>query len=342
MRRSHQTFGWSSVVVFLLAVGAACCLGLGFVLQQQAAQRAPRSDLLHWRLLLDLMRMPQWLLGTAFMVSGLALSALALDKGEVSLVEPLLATNLLFAMALARVLTRQSLGRSGWCGVLLLAAGVTMFIVAGKPQGGGTEAGALRHWLTVGIVVGLTLLLVSTARRMPLLEEATLLALAAGLLYGLQDALTRTVAQRLDHHGLGEVLRTWEPYAVLAAGVVGLLLVQSAFEAAPLRMSLPALTAAQPLTGIACAVAFLGDRLRVTPAALAWEAAGLVCIVVGVVVIGRHPAMPGSGHRHGPLHRHGADPGAGAGPGADSGPGPGSGPGAGGGNGSGPGTGPGS
>lgn len=109
------------MVVFLLAVGAACCLGLGFVLQQQAAQRAPRSDLLHWRLLLDLMRMPQWLLGTAFMVSGLALSALALDKGEVSLVEPLLATNLLFAMALARVLTRQSLGRSGWCGVLLLA-----------------------------------------------------------------------------------------------------------------------------------------------------------------------------------------------------------------------------
>ncbi|WP_371477808.1 DMT family transporter [Kitasatospora sp. NBC_00315] len=282
------------MAVFLLALGAACCLGLGFVLQQQAAQRAPRADLLHWRLLLDLLRMPQWLLGTAFMVGGLVLSALALDKGEVSLVEPLLATNLLFAMGLSRVLTRQSLGRSGWAGVVLLGVGVTAFIVAGQPQGGGTPAGALRHWLTVGIISGLSLLLVSSARRMPLLEEATLLALAAGLLYGLQDALTRTVAQRLDTSGVAEVLRTWEPYAVLAAGVVGLLLVQSAFEAAPLRMSLPALTAAQPLTGIACAVAFLGDRLRVTPGALAWEAAGLLCIVVGVVVLGRHPAMPGS------------------------------------------------
>lgn len=280
------------MAVFLLAVGAACCLGLGFVLQQHAAQRAPRSDLLHWRLLLDLMRMPEWLLGTTFMVSGLALSALALDKGEVSLVEPLLATNLIFAMALSRILTRQSLGRSGWAGVALLAAGVTMFIVAGRPTGGGAEAGALRHWLVVGVVVALTLLLVSTARRMPLFEEATLLALAAGLLYGLQDALTRTTAQRLDTAGVGEVLRTWEPYAVVASGIVGLLLVQSAFEAAPLRMSLPALTAAQPLAGIACAVGFLGDQLRVTPAALAWQATGLVCIVVGVIVIGRHPAMP--------------------------------------------------
>ena len=294
MRTGHEPFGWSPVAVFLLALGAACCLGLGFVLQQQAAQRAPRADLLHWRLLLDLVRMPQWLLGTAFMVSGLVLSALALDKGEVSLVEPLLATNLLFALGLSRVLTRQSLGRSGWAGVILLCVGVTAFIVAGQPQGGGAPAGALRHWLTVGIVSGLSLLLVSTARRMPLLEEATLLALAAGLLYGLQDALTRTVAQRLDSSGLAEVLRTWEPYAVLATGVVGLLLVQSAFEAAPLRMSLPALTAAQPLTGIACAVVLLGDRLRVTPAALTWQAIGLLCIVVGVVVLGRHPAMPGS------------------------------------------------
>ncbi|WP_441249752.1 DMT family transporter [Kitasatospora sp. McL0602] len=280
------------MAVFLLAIGSACCLGLGFVLQQQAAQRAPKSDLLHWRLLLDLVRMPEWLLGTAFTTSGLILSALALDSGEVSLVEPLLATNLLFAMALSRVITKQSLGRSGWGGVVLLGLGVTAFIVAGHPQGGGAEAGPLRYWLVFGTVAGLALLLVSTARRLPLFEEATLLALAAGLLYGVQDALTRVTAQRFDRGGLSLALTGWQLYVVIVIGVVGLLLVQSAFEAAPLKMSLPALTAAQPLAGIACAVGFLGDRLRVTPGALAWEAAGLLAIVAGVLVIGRHPAMP--------------------------------------------------
>ncbi|AUG80224.1 hypothetical protein CFP65_5526 [Kitasatospora sp. MMS16-BH015] len=280
------------MAVFLLAIGSACCLGLGFVLQQQAAQRAPRSDLLHWRLLLDLVRMPEWLFGTLFTTGGLVLGALALANGEVSLVEPLLATNLLFAMALSRVITRQSLGRSGWLGVVVLGLGVTAFIVAGQPRAGGEQAGALRYWLVFGAIAAAALLLVSAARRLPLFEEATLLALAAGLLYGLQDALTRITAERFDHGGISHALTGWQLYGVVGIGVVGLLLVQSAFEAAPLKMSLPALTAAQPIAGIVCAVGVLGDRLRVTPGALAWESAGLLAIVAGVLVVGRHPAMP--------------------------------------------------
>ena len=280
------------VTVFLLGLGAACLLGLGFVLQQHAAQQAPTTDMLSYRLLLRLMRSREWLLGIALMVGGQVLSAIALSVGRISLVEPLLATNLLFAMGLARTITRQTLGWSGWGGVLLLGAGVTTFIVSGQPTGGGTEAGALRHWLVFGVVAGVALLLVSIARRLPILEEATLLALAAGLLYGLQDALTRTAGQRFSHGGVELLLRSWQTYAVVVIGVLGLILVQSAFEAAPLRMSLPALTAAQPLTGIACGVAFLGDRLRVTTGALAWEGVGLLCIVLGVVVIGRHPALP--------------------------------------------------
>ncbi|MEZ0094797.1 DMT family transporter [Streptacidiphilus sp. EB129] len=280
------------MTVFLLGVGAACLLGLGFVLQQHSAQRAPRSEILSYRLLLTLMHKREWLLGVLFMVGGQVLSAMALSEGRVSLVEPLLATNLLFAMGLARRITKQSLGRSGWGGVALLGVGVTVFIVSGEPTGGGTEAGVLRHWLVFGVVAGVALLLVSIARRLPLFEEATLLALAAGLLYGLQDALTRIAGQHFNHGGIDLLLRSWQTYAVVAIGVIGLILVQSAFESAPLKMSLPALTAAQPLAGIACGVGFLGDQLRVTPAALAWEALGLACIVLGVVVIGRHPAMP--------------------------------------------------
>ncbi|MEV6006546.1 DMT family transporter [Streptomyces sp. NPDC051976] len=290
------------MAVFLLGVSAACCLGLGFVLQQRAAARAPLSDFLSFRLLLDLIRMPDWLLGVGFMVCGQVLSAIALAYGEVSLVEPLTATNLLFAMALSRWLTRQPLGLSGWGGVALLALGVTAFIVAGQPSGGGTPAGTLRHWLVFGIVAGLALLLTAVAKRLPLPSEATLLALAAGLLYGLQDALTRICGQIAKDGGLPELVVHWQPYAVGAIGLTGMLLVQSAFEAAPLRMSLPALTAAQPLAGIACGIGFLGDQLRVTPAALAWEAAGLAAITTGVVLLGRHPAMPpGTAHRQ-PVH----------------------------------------
>ncbi|MEV0093049.1 DMT family transporter [Streptomyces sp. NPDC050738] len=281
-----------SVLVLALAVSAACCLGFGFVLQQNAAARAPLSDFLSWRLLLDLVRVPRWLAGIGLMICGMVLGALALGWGEVSLVEPLLATNLLFAMALSRWQTGQSLGRQGWGGLALLAGGVTAFIVAGQPHGSVAVAGPTRHWLIIGVVAGVALLLTVYAKRSRLGAGATLLSLAAGLLYGLQDALTRVSGQRFSRGGLFDLVTTWQPYAVVVLGITGLVLVQSAFETAPLRMSLPALTAAQPLAGIVCGVGFLGDRLRTDVGALAWEAAGLAAIVAGIVALGLHPAMP--------------------------------------------------
>ncbi|MFJ6461981.1 DMT family transporter [Streptomyces sp. NPDC091387] len=281
-----------SVLVLVLAVGAACCLGFGFVLQQAAASHAPRSDYLSFRLLLDLMRVRSWLAGIGLMVCGMVLGALALGKGEVSVVEPLLATNLLFAMTLSRHRTGQRLGRQGWAGLWLLACGVAAFLVAGEPKGGTAVSSPLRHWLVIGVVAGIALALTMFAARSRATAAPALLAVAAGLLYGLQDALTRVSGQLIGDNGWAALVMNWQPYAVLVLGVTGLLLVQSAFETGPLRMSLPALTAAQPLAGIACGIGFLGDQVRTDTGALAWQAAGLAAIVVGIVLLGLHPAMP--------------------------------------------------
>ncbi|MEV5886464.1 DMT family transporter [Streptomyces sp. NPDC052020] len=287
-----------SVLVLVLAVSAACCMGLGFVLQQNAAQRAPLGDFLSPRLLLDLMRVPRWLGGTGLVVAGMALGAVALGRGELSLVEPLLATNLLFALALSRRQTGRPLGRQGWAGLALLAGGVAAFVVAGEPRGGTAVTDPLRHWLIIGLMTGSALLLTAYARRPRLSSAPVLLGLAAGLLYGVQDALTRVSGERFSAGGLTHLLTSWQPYAVLLIGVTALILVQSAFETAPLRMSLPALTAAQPLAGIACGVGFLGDRLRTDAGALTWEACGLAAVVGGIVLLGLHPAMPrGTAHR---------------------------------------------
>ncbi|MGW8402124.1 DMT family transporter [Streptomyces lydicus] len=282
------------MTVILLALGAACCLGLGFVLQQAAAQQAPMKDYLSLRLLLDLVRMPQWVAGIGLMVVGMALGAVALGMGDITLVEPLLATNLLFAMALSRRLTRQRLGRTGWGGLWLLAGGVTAFIVAGRPQGGSRSTDHLWQWLIMGLVLGtaLTLAAVAKRERVHVSLEAALLGVAAGLIYGLQDALTRISGEHFAQGSWSALLSSWQPYAIVVLGVLALVMVQSAFESAPLRLSLPALTAAQPLAGILCGVGFLGDRLQVTPGALAWEMAGIVAVVAGIVLIGTHPAMP--------------------------------------------------
>ncbi|MGI5350891.1 DMT family transporter [Streptomyces sp. CA-250714] len=280
------------MTVYISGLVAACFLGLGFVLQQDAAARAPVADVLSFRLLLDLVRVPRWLLGIGSMVVGQLTSAFALMRGDLSTVEPLLATNLVFAMLFARRLSSQRLGWSGWSGVVLLSGGVTAFILAGRPEGTDREAGALRHWLVFGILVGIALVLVLIARHLELFKEPPLLATAAGALYGLQDALTRVVGGIYSSSGLVGVLTSWQSYTIVALAVVGLVLVQSAFEGGPLRMSLPSLTAAEPLAGIACGIGFLGDSIQLTPGALAGGIIGLLAVVVGVFILGRHPVLP--------------------------------------------------
>jgi hypothetical protein len=191
--------------------------------------------------------------------------------------------------------------------VVLLSGGVAAFMIAGQPYSSADPGGPLRHWLVVGTMLVLAFVLVVLARRLGNDWEPPLLAAAAGTLYGLQDALTRTASDIFSEGGLPFLLSSWQPYADVALALTGLLLVQSAFELGPLHMSLPTLTASEPLVGIACGIGFLGDRLLVTPGALIGEALGLAAIVFGVFLLGRHPMLPAGAHRENGEHSRSKD-----------------------------------
>lgn len=275
-----------------LGLAAAVLLGLGFVLQQRVARQAPPDDSLSWRLFADLIGKPLWLTGIVAMVSGQVLGALALGGGDgnVSLVEPLLTTNLLFALALAWLVSDQQLTWRECAGAILLIVGVTVFILAAQPSSGTGMSQPWRAGAFAGVtavVVAVTILL---GRRAASTARAGLLATGAGLLFGLQDGFTRA-AMLILSSGLVPLLESWLPYAVLVVAVTGLLLAQSAFEAAPLRASLPAITAAEPLAGIAYGISVFAEGVRTAPVWLALEVAGLIAMIAGVVVLTRSPML---------------------------------------------------
>src|ERR1700742_4306447 len=93
-----------------LTLLAALLVGTGFVFQQNAASREPESRFLSLRLMLDLMRTPRWLVGMGCMIGGQILSAWAIGHLSLSFVEPLLTTNLIFALLLAVPLSGASIG----------------------------------------------------------------------------------------------------------------------------------------------------------------------------------------------------------------------------------------
>jgi drug/metabolite transporter (DMT)-like permease len=281
-------------VVFPVGVLAAALLGLGYVLQQRVARTMPLSELLHFRLLLDLMRRPLWWAGIAAMVFGQLLGGLALQLATVSVVEPLLSTNLLFALAFAAALARHRIAWQEVCGSVLLSAALGVFIAIGDPHGPADHVQDVTVIaLAVDVVGTVVALLVLIAKRSGLVRESVLLATGAGLLFGLQDVSTRAVLIRADDDGFMSIFTSMWPYVVLGAAVIGILLSQSAFKAARLDYSLPPIAAAEPIAGIALGVTLLGDEVSVSVVGLLVESLCLVAVIAGVAMIGRSPNLAG-------------------------------------------------
>jgi drug/metabolite transporter (DMT)-like permease len=246
--------------------------------------------MLRIRLLTRLVRRPLWLAGTGAMVCGQLLGATALDQADVARVEPLLATNLIFALVFAHIIYQERLNRTVWWGGLLVTGGSALFLVFGRPHGGWPANPESPRWLAAAVVIVVAAALVVWAGRRSLRTKAMLFAAAAGMLYGLQDALTRSSLLVLGH-GIWAFVRTWQPYALVCIAVLGLLIAQSAFDAAPLQISLPAATAAEPVTGIVLGVYVFSEHLRLGPGALAAEVVGLAMMVAGIVILGGSPFL---------------------------------------------------
>lgn len=284
---------------YLLSVVAAALLGAGYVLQQDAARQAPSALFLRVKLLADLLRRPRWLAGLAAMVAGELLSAWVIGHLVLSLAEPLLATSLLFALALAGPLSGQAVHKTEVAGALILMAGVTALSVARSVRSAQVYVGSYSYWPFAGAaVLFLAALLAELGRRRPADQRAILTGTSAGLVFGIGDALTRRTIQILDTGHPGVLLTSWPGYALIAVSLAGIWLMESAFNAAPLHTSLPGITAAEPASGILLGIVVFRDSVHVSPGTITLEASGLVALFVGVIMVARAPALARLRGRH--------------------------------------------
>src|SRR6185437_13446825 len=143
------------------------------------------------------------------------------------------------------------------------------------------------------IIAGVAYIAVQIGLRRRGPTRATLTGLAAGLVFGIQDALTRQTLEILQGHSLTALFTTWPPYCLLGAGIAGLWLMQNAFSAGPLHASLPAIAAGEPVAGILLGIVVFGDRIQISPGLLAIEAGGIAALIIGVVTVARAPAFSG-------------------------------------------------
>jgi len=293
-------------VAYATCLVAAVLLGVGFVLQQYSAEQEPDSRFLRLGILTDLLRKPRWLLGICCMIAGYLFAAWSIDHLELTVVEPLLTTYLVWALVLAVPLSRQPVKVAEVVGALILITGVALVSLSRSITPIGLDFGSFSHWYAAAIIAGIAFLAVMIGHRRQGQVRATLTGVGAGLVFGIQDALTRQTLTGLQGNSWTVLFTTWSAYALIGAGIVGIWLMQNAFSAAPLHASLPAIAAGEPLAGIALGIVVFGDRVQITPGLLAIEAGGVAALVVGVIAVARSSAFSGLRKITG-AGRHGSD-----------------------------------
>jgi drug/metabolite transporter (DMT)-like permease len=274
-----------------IALVAAALVGAGLVLQQQSAEQAPKSYFLHLRLIAELLHKRKWLAGIGIMAAGQGLSIWAIGHLELSVAEPLLATSLIFALILAVPLTGVRLQRSELFGAVLLAGGVAALSVSRSVNSRGMRFGSASYWPAAAAIAVIAFFFLYAGWRRSGQLRATFTGTASGLIFGISDALTRQTIATAGGHPFVAVLTSWPVWSLVAASILGLWLMESSFNAAPLNASLPAMTAAEPVAGIALGVVVFGDIIRISPAMLALQSAGIAALVIGVILVARAPVF---------------------------------------------------
>lgn len=276
---------------YLLGVLAAFAFGANWVLQQHEAAQAPTHLQLNpVRLIGTLVRRPLWLLGLVALLAGSGVQQVALDDGNLAVQESILVLDLVFAMVIADRVSRRSVSRVQWAGAATVCVGLAAFLVAADPSAG-SGGGSVRRWAVVLIVIGAgcaCCCVIAVAARGS--ARAVLFATAAGVMFGLSDALSKA-GFSFDHPGLLHVLVHWQIYAVVVVAVLALGASQIAYNAAPLAVSLPSLAVCEPVAGLVIGVAVLGVHFRTGAGVVTVEAIGAAAVLAGSLVIGRSPVL---------------------------------------------------
>lgn len=275
------------LVAAVLALIAAFFFALASVLQQRAASTVPDADALKASLVKRLVKQPMWLAGFGLDALGYFTQAVALAYGTLIIVQPLLVTMLLFALPLGARFAGRRLARKDWMWAIVLTAGLASFLIVGDPTAGLDRGNGRRWFVMLLILYPVVVAFVSAAASRRGATRALLLGSAAGLCYGITDALTKSVVRGVDD-GLGGVIDNWETWLLIVTIISGAFLQQSAYQAGGLRASLPAITGLEPITGILLGVVIYEERFRVH-SAIGWTLlfASAVAAIVAALALAR-------------------------------------------------------
>lgn len=237
----------------LLCLVSAVAYAAGAIVQERVAgEQGPAF--VPWR-------RPAWWGAVALNGAGAFLHVLALAYGPLTLVQPLGALTIVFALPMAALLVGRRAGSTAWRGALMATAGLAgLLALTGSPGTGGPDA---TERTVLVVVTGTVVVVLAGAalavHRHPAVRGG-LLAAAGGVAFGIASVFTKIVTQALGERGVLGQLPDLAVVAVLATG--GLLLSQASYRGAGLAAPLATVTVVNPVAAAAVGLVLFGEGFR--------------------------------------------------------------------------------
>jgi drug/metabolite transporter (DMT)-like permease len=274
----------------MLAIGlafvSAFLTAANLVVQHVASTAAP-SAVKGWRLALYLIRSPLWLLGVAALVGAFVFQALALYNGQISVVQSILITELVFSLLIGAVWLRRKVSVAAWLSAGLTAVALAFFLVIYEPRGGHPQATA-NAWLPALLVFGgASALCAVLGRRGSPIRRGALYALGSGILAAVFATLLKAASDIVGVHGPLALLVHGATYGLIATGIIGMIFTQAALHYGPLAVSQPLMVISDPLVSIILGVWLYGEHFTGGALRFAAAAASFTAMIVGVVLLAR-------------------------------------------------------
>ncbi len=282
-----------TIEVILLALAASGFTAMASVAQRRAAAPAPEKLSFNLRLVGYLLRRPVWFLGIACMILGFVFQVAALRVGSLSLVQPVIATELVIVFGVIALHDRHRVRGRDWISALGMVIGLGALLSLARPHGGHGHASA-SMWVLAGLSTFALAALLAAAAYFPgrgglrpsAGRKAALLGIAAAVGFGFVAAVIKELSAHLPQGPAG-VFSNWSPYVLLLSGAAAMFLASNAFQAGSLAASQPGLTIVDPLVAGGLGVVLFGERLQHDPLVFAGELLAASLVILSVILLSR-------------------------------------------------------
>jgi drug/metabolite transporter (DMT)-like permease len=241
------------MVTILFALAAAFSNALNMVTQHRASIGDPGHSK-GWRFVRYLASNPLWLFGWVALAGSFVFQALALHNGEISVVQPLLVTELVFALVLRRLWIHQQIRNVTWWAAAVTCGSLAVFIAVSEPTGGNAQPTS-SAWIGATVATGgAAAILALVGMRGSPVRRAAALGAATAILWALVATFIKAMTDTLTQFGPLGMFSHWPIYALIVVSILAELLDQTALHVGPLSISQPFIVIVDPIVSIGLSV----------------------------------------------------------------------------------------